>query len=145
MFLNLAGIKANSVIAMMLASVALLRRNHRILPFLSIAVFLIGALTLSEYVWDRNLEIDEFLFRDPNYIFYPGRMSQYTSIGYMLFGLSLLPMNLRNRVFRQLSRGLGILTGALGALAIVSYGYDTHVMNLISPQSNVSIPTALVS
>jgi PAS domain S-box-containing protein len=138
-----AGIKANSAIAMMLASVALLRRNHRDLPFLSIAVFLIGALTLSEYVWDSNFGIDEFLFRDTNYFHYPGRMSQYTSIGYMLLGSSLLPMSSRHRVLRKLSRVLGILTGALGALAIVSHGYDTHVMNLISPQNNVSIPTAL--
>src|SRR6478672_847270 len=46
-----AGMKANSAVAALLAAVALLRRNHRDLPFLSIAVFLIGALTLSEYAW----------------------------------------------------------------------------------------------
>jgi PAS domain S-box-containing protein len=138
-----AGIKTNSAVAMLLASVALLRRNHRVLPFLSIAVFLIGALTLSEYCWDRNFGIDEVLFRDTNYIFYPGRMSQYTSIGYMLLGSSLLPMNSRHRGLRRFSRVLGILTGALGALAIVSHAYDTHVMNLSRPHSNVSVPTAL--
>ena len=138
-----AGIKSNSAVAMLLASVALLRRNHRVLPFLAIAVFLIGALTLSEYSLHRNFGIDELLFRDTNYIFYPGRMSQYTSIGFMLFGSSLLPMNSRHRLLRQLSRVLGILTGALGALAIVSHAYDTHVMNLIRPHSNVSVPTAL--
>ena len=138
-----AGIKVNSAAAMMLASVALLRCNHRDLPFLSIAVFLIGALTLSEYFWGSNFGIDELLFRDTHYTFYPGRMSQYTSIGYMLLGSSLLPMNSRHRVLRQLARGLGILTGAVGALAIVSHAYDTHVGNLISPQSNVSVPTAL--
>src|SRR6476620_354058 len=83
-----AGMKANSAVATMLASLGLLRRNHRDLPFLSIAVFLIGALTLCEYAWGFNFGIDEFFFRDTNYIFYPGRISQYTSIGYMLFGLS---------------------------------------------------------
>jgi PAS domain S-box-containing protein len=138
-----AEIKANSAVAMLLGSVALLSRNYRVLPFLSIAVFLIGALTLSEYFWDSNLGIDEFLFRDTHYFLYPGRMSQYTSFGYMLFGSSLLPMNSRHRVLRQLSRGLGILTGALGTLAIVSHAYDTHAGNLISPQSNVSVPTAI--
>jgi PAS domain S-box-containing protein len=138
-----AGIKTNSAVAMLLSSVALLRRNHRILPFLSMAVFLIGALTLSEYFWDRNFGIDDFLLRDTNYIFYPGRMSQYTSVGYVLLGSSLLPMNSRHHVWRQFSRVLGILTGALGALAIVSHGYDTHIPNLIRPHSNVSVPTAL--
>ena len=138
-----AGIKTNSAVALLLASIALLRRNHRVSLFLSIAVFLIGALTLNEYFWGRDFGIDEFLFRDTNYIFYPGRMSPYTSFGYVLLGSSLLPMNSPHRVLRQLSRGLGILTGALGALAIVSHAYDTHVMNLIRPHSNVSVPTAL--
>jgi PAS domain S-box-containing protein len=139
-----AGIKANSAAAMMLASVALLRRRDRLLlPLLSSAVFLTGALTLCEYYWQVNLGIDEFLLRDKDYVFYPGRISQYTSVGYMLLGASLLPMNSRHRVLRQLSRGFGMLTGALGALAIVSHAYDTHVMNLIRPQSNVAVPTAL--
>ncbi len=138
-----AGMKANSAVAALLAAVALLRRNHRDLPFLSIAVFLIGALTLSEYAWGTNFGIDEFFFRDTSFIFYPGRISQYTSIGYILLGLSLLPMNSRHRVLRQVSIGFSILTGALGALAIVSHAYDTHARNLIRPHSNVSIPTAL--
>ena len=138
-----AGIKANSAVAMLLASVALVRRDHRVLPSLSIAVFLIGALTLSEYSLHRNFGIDELLIHDTNYVFYPGRMSQYTSIGYMLLGSSLLLMNSRHRVLRQLSRAFGVSTGALGALAIVSHAYDTHVMNLIRPHSNVSVPTAL--
>jgi PAS domain S-box-containing protein len=138
-----SGMKANSAVAMMLASVAVLRRDHRELPLYSIAVSLIGALTLSEYVWNANFGIDEFLFRDTDYAFYPGRMSPYTSIGFMLLGSSLLFMNSRHCSMRRVSRGLGILTGALGALAIVSHAYDTHAVNLISPQSNVSVPTAL--
>jgi PAS domain S-box-containing protein len=138
-----AGMKANSAVAMMLASVALLRRKHRDLPLLSVAVFLIGALTLSEYVRNANFGIDELLFRDTHYYFYPGRMSQYTSIGLMSLGLSLLPMNSPQRMMRQLSRGLGILTGAIGALAIVSHAFNTHAANLVDPQSNVAVPTAL--
>ncbi len=128
-----AGMKANSAVAALLVAVALLRRNHRDLPFLLIAVFLIGALTLSEYAWGTNFGIDEFFFRDTSFIFYPGRISQYTSIGYILLGLSLLPMNSRHRVLRQVSIGFGILTGALGALAIVSHAYDTPCEEPDSP------------
>jgi len=138
-----SGMKANSAAAMMLASIALLRRHHRDLPLYSIAVSLIGALTLIEYSWNVNLGIDEFLFRDTNYVFYPGRMSQYTSIGFVLLGSSLLPMSSRHPWMRKISRAFGILTGAFGALAIVSHAYNTHASNLIDPQSNVSVPTAL--
>src|SRR6516162_2427374 len=96
-----SGMKANSAAAMMLASIALLRRHHRDLPLYSIAVSLIGALTLIEYSWNVNLGIDEFLFRDTNYVFYPGRMSQYTSIGFVLLGSSLLPMSSRHPWMRK--------------------------------------------
>ena len=138
-----AGMKANSAVAMMLASVALLRRKHRDLPLFSISVSVIGALTLGEYFWNSSFGIDESLFRDTHYFLYPGRMSQYTSIGFMLLGSSLMPMNSRHRAMRRLSRGLGILTGALGTLALMGHAYDTHVVNLIDPQSNVAVPTAL--
>ena len=138
-----AGTKANSAAAMMLAAVALLRRDHRDLPIFSISVSLIGALTLAEYFWHTNFGIDELLFRDTHYFFYPGRMSQYTSIGLVLLGASLLPMNSRHPSMRQLSRYLGVLTGSLGALAIVSHAYDRHAPNLVHPGTNVAIPTAI--
>jgi len=138
-----AGMKANSAAAMMLASVALLRRKHRDVPFYSVAVSLIGALTLAEYFWNLRFGIDELLFRDTHYFFYPGRMSQFTSIGFVLLGASLLLMTSRQHVLQQLSRGLGVLTGLLGTLAIVGHAYDTHTVNLIQPHRNVAVPTAI--
>lgn len=135
--------KANSAVAMMLASVALLRNRHPDVPIYSVAVSLIGALTLAEYFWNSNLGIDELFFRDTHYFLYPGRMSQYTSIGFVLLGASLLLMTSRQFVLRQLSRGLGMLTGALGALAIVGHVYDTHAVNLIPLHRNVAVPTAI--
>jgi PAS domain S-box-containing protein len=138
-----AGMKANSAAAMMLAAVALLRRDRRALPIFPISVSLIGALTLGEYFWNGNFGIDEILFRDTHYFFYPGRMSQYTSMGFVLLGASLLPMNSPHPLMRQLSRGFAVLTGTLGALAIVSHAYDRHTPNLIRPGANVAIPTAI--
>jgi PAS domain S-box-containing protein len=135
--------KANSAAAMMLASIALLRRTHRDLLIYSFAVSLIGALTLVEYFWGTNLRIDELLFRDTHYFQYPGRMSQYTSIGFVLLGISLLLMKSRRRWLRQVSRGIGIVTGALGTLAIVAHAYDSNATSFVQPHKNVSIPTAL--
>jgi PAS domain S-box-containing protein len=135
--------KANSALAMMLAGVALLRRKHFELPIYSVSVSLIGALTLWEYFWNVNLGIDELLIHDAHYFFYPGRISQHTSIGFVLLGVSLLPMNAPYRIARELSRVSGLMTGAVGALAIVSHAYDTHAANLIAPQNNVSVPTAI--
>jgi PAS domain S-box-containing protein len=140
---NTAGMKANSALAIMLTGFALLRRKHSELPIYSVSVFLIGALTLCEYVWNVNFGIDEILVRDRHYYIFPGRISPPTSIGFVLLGTSLLPMNARHQIARWLSRSFGLLTGAVGSLAIVSHAYDTHAANLTAPQSNVSIPSAL--
>src|SRR5215831_176418 len=97
-----AAMKANSAVAVMFAAFALLRRKHRDLPVYSIAVSLIGALTLCEYLWNANLGIDELLFLDRHYFRFPGRMSQYTGFGFVLLGVSLLPMNARDPIARRL-------------------------------------------
>ena len=85
--------KANSALAIMLAGIALLRRRHPDSVFYSISGSLVGALTLCEYLWKRDFGIDELLFRDAHYVLYPGRMSQYTSLGCVMLGASLLLMN----------------------------------------------------
>jgi len=138
-----AAMKANSAVAVMFAAFALLRRKHRDLPVYSIAVSLIGALTLCEYLWNANLGIDELLFLDRHYFRFPGRMSQYTGFGFVLLGVSLLPMNARDPIARRLSRFFGLLTGSLGVLAIVSHAFDTHAVNLVQPHRNVSVPSAI--
>ena len=138
-----AEMKANSAAATMLAGFALLRRKHRDQAVYSISVSLIGALTLCEYFFLSNFGIDELLFQDGHYFLYPGRMSQYTSFGFLLLGASLLPMYSRQSIARKLSRSFALLTGALGVLAIVSHAYDTHAANMIQPHRNVSVPTAL--
>lgn len=138
------GMKANSALAALFAGCALLRRRHPDQRVYAFIVFFIGALTLGEYIWNINFGIDELLVRDKSdYVLYPGRISQYTSFGYVLLGLSLLLMTFSRLIIRELSRGLGFLTGLLGALSLVSHLYDRHLAGSISPQANVSIPTAL--
>jgi PAS domain S-box-containing protein len=135
--------KANSAACAMLCAVALLRRDHRDHVVYAAGAFVAAALTLVEYFWGVNLGIDEILFRDPLFFRFPGRMSQYTGAGFVLAGLSLLLVRSRNWMLRELSRGFALLASALGTLALVSHLYDTHMPDRISPQANVSVPTAL--
>ena len=137
------GTKANSAFAIMLAAIALLRRDHRDLPAYSIAVALIGALTLGEYASNSNFGIDELLVRDPHYFFYPGRMSQYTSMGYVCLGFSLLFMRSRSLILREVSRALAAATGTLGLIVLVSHAFATPSLNLVGPHRNVAVPTAI--
>jgi PAS domain S-box-containing protein len=139
-----SGSKANSGAAMLLAGVALLRRNHRDLPIYATCVMLIGSLTLAEYYWNINLGIDEALIRDhSHYVWFAGRMSQYSSIGFVVLGTALVLMRASHWLVRGVSRSLGLLTGMVGVLALVSHLYDVHMPGQISPQANVAVPTAL--
>jgi PAS domain S-box-containing protein len=138
------GSKVNSGVAMLLAGVALLRRNHRDLHIYAGLVALIGGMTLAEYYWNVNLGIDQALIRDnSHYVWFAGRPSQYSSFGFVLLGFSLVFMPASHWMVRELSRALGLLTGMLGALALLGHLYDTHLPNQISPQANVAVPTAI--
>jgi PAS domain S-box-containing protein len=137
--------KANTAAAFMLAALALLRRNHRDLGFYSICVLILGALTRIEYLADTDFRIDELLFRDDSHIgMFAGRMSQLTSTGIVLLGSALVLMKSRRSRLRQVARGLAVLAGTVGTVALLGYIFDTHdPFHPIRPHSNVAIPTAL--
>jgi len=135
--------KANSALAMMLAAVALLRRDHRDLPVYSAFVSMIGALTLVEYFGNLDLGIDQLFVRDTHYVFFPGRMSQYSSICFVLIGLSLLWMRSQRVMLRELSRALAAAYGSLGLIVLASHVLATPSLNLIGPHRNVAVPTAV--
>ena len=138
-------IKANSAVVLMLAGLALLRRDHRDSRFYAICVVAIGALNRIEYFTNSDFGIDQLLFRDDSRIgVFAGRMSQVTSMTYVLLGSSFIFMKSKRPILRQISRGLAILTGVLGAIALLGHMYDSHAsLYQNRPHSNVAIPTAL--
>ncbi len=138
-------IKANSAVALMFAGLALLRRDHRDSRLYAICVVAIGALNRIEYFTNSDFGIDQLLFRDDSQIgVFAGRMSQVTSMTYVLLGSSFIFMKSKRPILRQISRGLAILTGVLGAIALLGHMYDSHAsLYQNRPHSNVAIPTAL--
>jgi PAS domain S-box-containing protein len=137
--------KANTAAAFMFAALALLRRDHRDLRFYALFVVAIGALTRLQYVIDSDFRIDELLFRDDSHVgIFAGRMSQVTSMGFVLLGSALFLMNSKRSRLRQVARGLALLAGALGTVALLGHMFDTHdPVHPVRPHSNVAIPTAL--
>jgi PAS domain S-box-containing protein len=138
-------IKANTAAAFLLAALALLRRDHRDLRFHAILVAAIGTSTLLQYLTDSDFRIDELLLRDDSHVgIFAGRMSPVTSTGFVLLGSALFLMKSKRSMLRQVARGLALLAGALGAVALLGHMFDTHdPLHSIRPQSNVAIPTAL--
>jgi PAS domain S-box-containing protein len=137
--------KANTAVALLLAALALVRRDYRDRWVYSIGVVLIGAVSRVEYLANSDFGIDQLLFRDDSHIgLFAGRMSQYTSAGFVLLGLALFLVRSKQPKLRQAARGLSLLTAVLGAIALLGYAYDTNAsLSQIRPHHNVAIPTAL--
>jgi PAS domain S-box-containing protein len=138
-------IKANTAACFLLAALALLRRDHRDLRFFAAGVFVIGALTRIQYLTNSDFGIDQLLARDQSHIgLFAGRMSQVTSMGFVLLGSALFLVRSKQPKLRQAARGLDLLAGVLGAIALLGYAYDTNApLDQLRPQHNVAIPTAL--
>lgn len=140
---GLATMKPNTAAAFLLTGLALVRRNGRDLGFYSLAVALVGTLTLVEYISKSNFGIDELLFGDPYSRIDPGRMSQITSVGFTLMGPALALMASRSSSARTAARWVSAVVGCLGFVAILGYSYDTQALYQVRPYSSVALHTAI--
>jgi len=140
---GLATMKPNTAAAFLFTGLALVRRNGRDLGFYSLAVALVGTLTLVEYISKSNFSIDELLFRDPYSPIDPGRMSQITSVGFTLMGPALALMTSRSSSARTAARWLSAVVGCLGFIATLGYSYDTQALYQVRPYSSVALHTAI--
>lgn len=94
-------------------------RAERLARALALLVVLVGALTLTEYIFSWHLGIDELLVSDtgaPVATISPGRMGPNTALSFVLAGLSLLTLFSAWRGFNPPS--IGAL--AIGVIAITS-------------------------
>lgn len=114
-FSSTATMKANTAVAFILAGVSLVicngwgaqpcaptrmtTRDSLIAKICAAAVFLIGLLTLCEYIFNWNLGIDQLLFRDlplSPAMPYPGRMADNIALSFVLLGGALWLLAVRS-------------------------------------------------
>jgi signal transduction histidine kinase len=148
---GLATMKANTALAFLLAGVSLwlasTSRESQRIDLLAKAcasiVLLLGLLTLSEYIFSRDLGIDQFLFKDPltPENAYPGRMSLVTALNFSLLGLSLLILT--RDPYRRLVEVFSAMALLISVLALIGYAYGAVSLYQFSPYSSVAIHTAL--
>lgn len=111
-----------------------------------LTVGVLGALTLAEYAFDRDLGVDRLLLRgahtaDSSDL--PGRMSPHTSLSFLLSGAALLAASPASRRGVRLSQLLAVLVGLVSLLAVVGYTYSIAFFYSISPQTGMALHTAL--
>ncbi|HEY9527590.1 MAG TPA: ATP-binding protein [Anaerolineales bacterium] len=147
---GLATMKANSALAFLLAGVSLWlaqptgekHKGEWISEVCAAATALIGVLTLSQYVFGKDLGIDQLLIQDtlsPETSF-PGRMSPVTSLNLSMLGFALFLM--ARHLFRWLVELLGLGVLLLSVLALIGYAYGFPSLYDFSPYSAIALHTA---
>jgi PAS domain S-box-containing protein len=135
---DLAVMKPNLAVGLAIcgAALALLTRRggpkwfRRIATFLSILVFLLGAVTLTEYVINRDLGIDEWLLSGLPPTMrssHPGRLAPATALCFVLIGGALLTGShlIPRRLGVPIMGGLSAALMVVGMLALVGFILET--------------------
>jgi PAS domain S-box-containing protein len=133
--------KFNTALGLILAGVALLRRQPRLTRVVSAINILLGGLTLAEYLFGWNLGIDEWLVREiiaSPQLQPPGRMSFVSAVNLCLIGSSLLLLPRRP----GLAQGLALVIGLLGLLSLTGYLYGVHYLYTLVAFSAIAVHTA---
>jgi PAS domain S-box-containing protein len=134
--------KANAAICFLLAGIILIlvnldkqNRTTRWLTLIfSIFVFIIGTVTLLEYIFRFNAGIDELFFKDRTTEFKeipPGRQSPFSAAYFMLFGFCYFP-GIYERIRVSLFQLLHIISGIFVLAAAMSYLLGSYIIAGIS-------------
>ncbi|MEO6553004.1 MAG: PAS domain-containing protein, partial [Nitrospiraceae bacterium] len=138
---SLPTMKANTALAFTLAGVSLwiLQREqtsqstHRIGQACAALVALAGLLTLSEYVLDWDLGLDQLMVKEPSGAvgtFQLGRMSPATALNFFLIGCALLLLKANRGIV--LAQYLVFCAGVGASIVLVGYVYGVKPLYSIS-------------
>lgn len=119
-----------------------LRQVARVLPLL---VMLLGGLTLTEYVLDLDIGIDQMLFADADgavQTTHPGRMSMVTAFEFLLLGVALLLASFEARKPQQVARAMAMAACVLPLLGFLGLIYGKSSLYAIPAYSGLAIHTA---
>ena len=146
---GLASMKANAALAILFAGLSLLLflngKYNRFAVLLSAFVFLIGAVTFSEFLFHWDASVDELLFRDTitpgenN----PGRMSLATSLALIMLGASLLLYRFKHKKIYRISNILSSISFFIAFTPFAGYLYDVKDLYKDFGFSAISLPATL--
>lgn len=146
---NFISMKFNSAICFLLLGISLLlidtKKRYPVLVSCLTIVFLIGLLTLIEYICNTDLGIDEWLYKDDTgalFTPFPGRPSAFTSINFMLISFVLL--NLRHKktfIFSWLALGVSFM---IALVSCISYVFGNPGIVFIPSLTFVALHTAVL-
>ena len=151
---SLVTMKANTALGIALSGISLWllqpgesgTRTRNFARLLALLVVVIGAATLSEYLFGVNLRIDELLFSDPKGSLgtsSPGRLAPTTATAFMAIGWALILLDNKTRRGHRPSQVLSLYAGLIAMMAITSYIYGATVVSRVFLYTKVAVHTAV--
>lgn len=147
-------VKTNCGLAFLLSGVTLLlyiqtedrRDGSAIGRALGLAVFAIGASTLSQHLFSWDLGIDQLLFDEPRgeaATTSPNRMGPPASISFTLLGIAFLLLHSGNAARRELATKVALSVGLFALLPLLGYIFGTRQLYGIAHFTGIALPTAI--
>lgn len=147
--------KANAALSFILSGISFVillfnnlgKLTRRIGQIIALAVFTLAMLTLTEYIFNQNLGIDQILFEDGKEVFLNisvGRMSANTAFGFLFISMSLLFFNTKIGKYFLPSQVLSLLVVMLALMGLTSHFYSRWSLLQLFQSTAMSFPTAFL-
>jgi PAS domain S-box-containing protein len=151
---SLVTMKANTALAFLLSGVSLWllqkkrsRRARRLIAQVcALIVATIGLLTLSQYLFNWNLGIDQLVFREIEGVVgtsHPGRMAPNTALNFLLLGCALLLLSHRTHRNAQLLQFLTLTVALVCLQPLLGYTYGVELLYGIASYTQMALHTVL--
>jgi PAS domain S-box-containing protein len=146
--------KANTALGFLLTGIALKflqterhNRWQKLLEKLASLLVLIGVLTVSEYIFQINLGLDQWLFKDENpslNTVYPVRMGINTALNFLFMGIALLWSAKKTNSSIWVAQIFSSLAAIISLLSLFGHLFEVKVLaTLIAYSTTQAIHTAL--
>ncbi len=149
---GLTTMKANTALAFILAGASLWilqrkepsQKTRRVGQACAAFVAMAGMLTLSEYMLDLDLGLDQLLFKELSgavITSHPGRMSPVTALNFALIGCALLLLKTHRGILPGQYLTIGAALSSL--IALVGYAYGEESLYSLSVYTSMALHTSV--
>jgi PAS domain S-box-containing protein len=133
-------------LALLLSRTQVSKKSRRIGLGFAGAITVMAGLTLSQYIFSRDLGIDQLFWssnQDITQTSAPGRMSPVTAFCFMLLGLALLTLDWKTPGGRRPALIPALIVAFTGLLVCAGYLYGVRSLYSLSTFSSIALHTAI--
>ena len=110
-------------------------------------LFVLGSMTLLQYISGHNFGIDNLIFADPHAelsVGFPGRMAPLSALNFTILGIGLLMVVIRPGT-EPYAGVLAMVAGFTSLLSVLGYVYGVEVLYKFYAYSSVALHTAFAT